>query len=275
MQNKALNKMLAVFMSFLLISGMILPSIGHAATTEDDPKDIYESNDERYWEDDEYYFEDDEDYSQFLIEHEENIFDITGDYADDYFTDDSIDSIELPADFDDSDAEIIFDGSKFNTGNDQFEAEALPFLLPALAPVVVRVGGQLLVRQYLTSTTRNIAIRNASLAGRVHSSGVRFNANGFPIFSSRFTWTIPNSMLKASNSTHFRHTNQALLNEVNRNGSLRLRFTTAQYRDILAGKTPRGYTWHHHEMRGRMQLVETSIHRATGHTGGRAIWGTW
>jgi hypothetical protein len=35
---------------------------------------------------------------------------------------------------------------------------------------------------------------------------------------------------------------------------------------------PKGYTWHHHQDRGRMQLVETEAHRKTGHTGGFKIW---
>jgi len=37
--------------------------------------------------------------------------------------------------------------------------------------------------------------------------------------------------------------------------------------------TPKGYTWHHHQDYGRMQLVKTSIHSKTGHTGGWSIWG--
>jgi len=33
-----------------------------------------------------------------------------------------------------------------------------------------------------------------------------------------------------------------------------------------------GYTWHHHQERGRMQLVPTDIHDETGHTGGMKMW---
>ncbi len=35
--------------------------------------------------------------------------------------------------------------------------------------------------------------------------------------------------------------------------------------------TPKGYTWHHHQTRGRMQLVETEVHAKTGHTGGFSL----
>ena len=36
--------------------------------------------------------------------------------------------------------------------------------------------------------------------------------------------------------------------------------------------TPKGYTWHHHETMGRMQLVHSRIHAQTGHTGGFSLW---
>lgn len=36
-------------------------------------------------------------------------------------------------------------------------------------------------------------------------------------------------------------------------------------------ETPKGYTWHHHQDKGRMQLVETEIHAKTGHTGGFSL----
>jgi A nuclease of the HNH/ENDO VII superfamily with conserved WHH len=40
------------------------------------------------------------------------------------------------------------------------------------------------------------------------------------------------------------------------------------------GKTPPGYTWHHHEDLGRFQLVRTAIHKRweSAHWGGRSIW---
>lgn len=38
-------------------------------------------------------------------------------------------------------------------------------------------------------------------------------------------------------------------------------------------ETPAGYTWHHHQDIGRMQLVPSDLHAKTGHTGGASIWG--
>jgi hypothetical protein len=39
--------------------------------------------------------------------------------------------------------------------------------------------------------------------------------------------------------------------------------------------TPRGYTWHHHEDLGLMQLVETRVHRAFWHEGGFSLSRKW
>lgn len=39
------------------------------------------------------------------------------------------------------------------------------------------------------------------------------------------------------------------------------------------GETPYGYTWHHTETPGRMQLVPSVIHDAARHRGGQSIWG--
>jgi hypothetical protein len=36
-------------------------------------------------------------------------------------------------------------------------------------------------------------------------------------------------------------------------------------------KRPANYTWHHHQVLGRMQLVPTSMHQAARHTGGYAV----
>ena len=50
-------------------------------------------------------------------------------------------------------------------------------------------------------------------------------------------------------------------------------YSEEQLDDIKRGHTPRGYTWHHSEEPGKLQLVDKEIHKRTGHTGGRAIWG--
>lgn len=56
--------------------------------------------------------------------------------------------------------------------------------------------------------------------------------------------------------------------------ALKYKFTAAEREALLNGNTPKGYIWNHHQDRGLLQLVEETIHKKTGNTGGRAIWGT-
>ena len=51
-----------------------------------------------------------------------------------------------------------------------------------------------------------------------------------------------------------------------------------QVGDILHTKSAQqgrfyGYTWHHTENAGEMQLIPDFIHKLVKHTGGREIWG--
>ena len=97
-------------------------------------------------------------------------------------------------------------------------------------------------------------IRNAKLAGKVHpKTKVPFDNQGFPNFK--------NYLYKGG------------ANDV------KITPTGSRYSDFDAANkaagyqsTPKGYTWHHHQTKGRMQLVETFIHSKTGHTGGFDLW---
>ena len=91
-------------------------------------------------------------------------------------------------------------------------------------------------------------IRNQRLAGKNHEvTGIPFNKYGFPDFSSVAIKTVK---IKVTGNDW---TDCKLANETAR---------------II--KKPRGYTWHHHEDATTMQLIPTSIHVKTGHTGGAA-----
>ena len=97
-------------------------------------------------------------------------------------------------------------------------------------------------------------LRNAKLAGKIHPvSGVPFNKHGLPDFS--------NFLYKEGANTV----------KIKPTGSRASDFVEA---NRVAGysETPKDYTWHHSEEKGVMQLVKTTIHRKTGHTGGFALW---
>lgn len=97
-------------------------------------------------------------------------------------------------------------------------------------------------------------VRNSHLAGTVHpQTGIPFDSRGFPDFSGNlYKGGTNNVMIKPTGNR------AADVAEANK---------AAGY-----SSTPEGYTWHHHQETGRMQLVESDIHRQTGHTGGFSLW---
>lgn len=52
-------------------------------------------------------------------------------------------------------------------------------------------------------------------------------------------------------------------------------FNATQINQIKTGKAKiYGYTWHHHQETGRMQLVNYDTHYKHRHTGGSQLWGS-
>ncbi|MDV7392482.1 HNH endonuclease, partial [Arthrospira platensis SPKY1] len=98
-------------------------------------------------------------------------------------------------------------------------------------------------------------IRNKKLAGSVHpKTNVPFDEDGFPDFSDfLYKGTDGNPDVTITYSGH--------------------RALDEKIANMAAGfdETPEGYTWHHHQDHGRMQLVDSEIHRKTGHTGGFSL----
>lgn len=130
---------------------------------------------------------------------------------------------------------------------------------------------------------------NEQLEGKKHEpSGVEYirkkiEINGVkvecvvPKFDSKFDVQLPEKLLNESNPKQFKECNKQLKENVKNDSTWYTKFTKEQYEDIMDGKTPEGYTWHHDVEMGKMQLVETKKHDRTqggaAHTGGKAIWG--
>jgi len=93
---------------------------------------------------------------------------------------------------------------------------------------------------------------NSKYAGKIHPSGVRFNAQGFPDFSP-----YAKAQVKLESLTGVPRVDNKLANQA------------AGFGD--AGTAPKGYVWHHVEDGKTMQLVPFELHDATRHTGGTAI----
>jgi hypothetical protein len=84
--------------------------------------------------------------------------------------------------------------------------------------------------------------------------GVRFNRRGYPNFW-RYAQVLPNGK-KSVTLPRFR---------------VRATDFAAANRACGWSKTPRGFTWHHHENGRSMLLVPTRLHAAIPHAGGFAL----
>ena len=131
-----------------------------------------------------------------------------------------------------------------------------------------------------------IHTRNESLEGDRHPiTGVPFerktveDSDGnevtgvFPEFDFDFDAQLPEDLYEASDKEQFAECNRQLKEAVEKDPELAKKFTPEQLEQIKNGDTPDGYTWHHNEEKGKMQLVDSDIHAKTGHTGGKTIWG--
>ena len=117
-------------------------------------------------------------------------------------------------------------------------------------------------------------VKNGGLAGTQHAkTGVFFDSEGFPIFESYFTATLPQSLNKMSDLDQFKHATLQLADKIKKEPQLAKLFSAENQQRIFQGYKPNGFTWHHNQKEGVLELVNTAIHQQTSHTGGRAIWG--
>lgn len=142
------------------------------------------------------------------------------------------------------------------------------------------------LEKYDFDSPKTICTRNEALEGQNHpETGVRYERkivvmdNGekvegvFPQFESKLDVQLPEDLEQASDNKQFSECNKQLKEKCDNDPEFRKQFTEDQLDDIDNGQTPEGYTWHHSEDKGKMQLVDYETHMKTGHTGGRNIWG--
>lgn len=154
-------------------------------------------------------------------------------------------------------------------------SKAYDWITPALKAATYVVGAKIYVRQYLKETTKKILVRNGKLAGKSHpKTNVKFTKNGFPKFEHKYQVKLPKAYWKSSNTRQFNWANERLKRKIEINSIYSNKFTVYQQLEIRSGKTPSGYVWHHHERTGYLQLVDKNVHKRTGHTGGKSIWGS-
>ena len=111
-------------------------------------------------------------------------------------------------------------------------------------------------------------------AGKTHAvTKVKFDEKGFPKFKPYYTVKLRRSDYRKTRAQHFYIANKMLYKNVSSSSRLRAKFSKSQIKDMSNGETPNGYTWHHHQDAGVLQLVDEDIHAKTKHDGGYSIWG--
>ncbi|UTH01512.1 HNH endonuclease [Macrococcoides canis] len=119
-------------------------------------------------------------------------------------------------------------------------------------------------------------IINGKLAGKKHpKSGIEFNDLGLPKFDEVkvFEVDLPVDLHVASDEKQFREAVNYLSKEIKENPRLSNFFNDKQIEEIKSGKTIiSDFTWHHHEITGKLQLIPREIHADTRHTGGNVLW---
>lgn len=136
------------------------------------------------------------------------------------------------------------------------------------------------------SEPRKIKTINDDYAGQMHpETGVPYvekivetdtgeKVKGvFPQLESTFDVQLPDDLLNATDGKQFKECNQQLKEKCDNDPEYKNQFNERQRENIDDGNTPYGFTWHHNEELGKMQLVDYDTHANTRHTGGKCIWG--
>ncbi len=130
----------------------------------------------------------------------------------------------------------------------------------------------------------HLKTRNESKEGQIGEDGVEYvrktiEVNGievegvFPQFESAIDVQLSEGLIQKSDSVQESFANKELKEKVQNDPEFAKQFNDEQLEQIENGDTPDGYTWHHNEEPGKMQLVSTEDHNNNGHTGGKAVWG--
>lgn len=114
------------------------------------------------------------------------------------------------------------------------------------------------------------------LAGKKHPvTNVPFDNKGFPIFDKFSTYETRldiSDFRNASYKEQMKMASRDLANAINKGYVSKNKFTPSQLEAIYRGesKIP-GFTWHHNQDTGKMQLIDSDIHKNTGHIGGEGM----
>ena len=176
----------------------------------------------------------------------------------------------------------------FTSGDKEQAIKGLKNLGKVVAVSGLAIGVVDLIDGTDIAEAEDIDTRNDHLSGYEHpETGVPFIdktvalPNGhivegvFPVFDETFNVMIAEELYLESDDVHFEVANDTLYQAIVENPNLanELGYSQVDVQSLANGQTPEGYTWHHNEEPGVLQLVDEETHAQTSHTGGRAIWG--
>ncbi|WP_430384400.1 SitA5 family polymorphic toxin [Archangium violaceum] len=141
--------------------------------------------------------------------------------------------------------------------------------------------GKILPYKGTRSPPKPIQNLGRNRAGQTVTNGentIHFDKDGFPRFETKFETILDDSHIGSGNRfAHYRAANQKLFQTIEQEPALarELGLTREMIAELPTSMVPpRGYSWHHHQDVGRMQLILLGEHKlAAPHTGGMAIWG--
>ncbi len=104
-------------------------------------------------------------------------------------------------------------------------------------------------------------------------TGIYFDKDGFPKFKVLAEIKLERKYWKKDRDVHFYRANKILYQRIQKSSRLASKFSKRDIASFKQGKLPSKYTWHHHQDKGVLQLVDSDIHSKVRHNGGFAIWG--
>ena len=113
-----------------------------------------------------------------------------------------------------------------------------------------------------------------SMAGKKNEcTGIYFDQDGFPKFKEIAKVKLARKYWRKDREVHFYHASKILYERIQKSSKLAKKFTKKEILEFKKGDLPDKYTWHHHQDKGVLQLVDRKIHAEVRHNGGFSIWG--
>lgn len=170
-------------------------------------------------------------------------------------------------------AESVLDGGKEGTLESGTKPEDLEAGAKGNAP-----PGETAAPEHLTTINEDLAgLEHPETGVRYEHSTITLDGKQYDVVEPKFESLCDAALEKEdyakSDYLQAKICNEKLQDAVQNDPELASKFTADQLDQIRNGDTPKGYTWHHAEQPGQMQLVDSGIHAATRHTGGRVLWG--